>query len=149
MRSIPYTIRNAGKGDIASIYRIEVESLASPWSRESFLKELSTAFSHFIVAEANGGIAGYAVAWEVKGEVQLNHVVVERDRRRQGIGTALLEHLVERLKGKGAVRVLLEVRSLNAEARSFYDAMGFMEDGLRKRYYHDDDAVLMRKELGS
>ena len=149
MGGTTYTIRDAGEGDIDPIHRIEVESLASPWSRESFLKELSTAFSHFIIAEANGAIAGYAVAWEVKGEVQLNHIVVERGRRREGIGTALLDHLVERLKDKGAVRVLLEVRSLNAEARSFYNAVGFMEDGLRKRYYRDDDAVLMRKELGT
>ncbi len=122
---------------------MENEWMSSPWSRAGFENELLHSFSRFIVAENEEGIAGYAVAWEVSGELQLNRIVVRGDRRRRGTGSALLEHLMRGLAPAAHSKVLLEVRARNEEALAFYRASGFVETGLRKRYYGDDDAVLM------
>lgn len=136
-------IRSATASDLDAVCSMENEWMSSPWSRAGFENELSHSFSRFIVAENEEGIAGYAVAWEVSGELQLNRIVVRGDRRRRGTGGALLEHLMRGLAPSAHSKVLLEVRARNEEALAFYRASGFVETGLRKRYYGDDDAVLM------
>lgn len=140
-------LRPARAEDMAAVYAIEVDSLRSPWSYASFVNELSTSFSRFIVAELPGGIAGYAVAWHVTGEIQLNHIAVKKEYRRRGIARALIDHIVAELRPQGAGVILLEVASKNAAALNFYRALGFAENGTRRNYYPDDDAILMEKRI--
>ncbi|HSV96240.1 MAG TPA: ribosomal protein S18-alanine N-acetyltransferase [Spirochaetota bacterium] len=140
-------IRNALDSDLDTVYSLENEWMQSPWTRMGFENELSNTFSHFVVVENEDGIAGYAVAWEVSGEIQLNRIVVRGDLRRRGFGRALLGHLLREMRPPDAGRVLLEVRARNDAARCFYRAAGFIETGLRKRYYGDDDAVLMERTI--
>jgi ribosomal-protein-alanine N-acetyltransferase len=45
------------------------------------------------------------------------------------------------------MRVYLEVRPANAAARALYASLGFEATGLRPRYYGDEDAVLMTRDL--
>ncbi len=142
-----FTIRRARETDMAEIYSIEIESFVSPWSMKSLQNELSTAFSHFIIAETAGKIAGYAVAWEVAGEIQLNHIAVREEFRRRGAGRALMDFFEAHFKARGAQKILLEVRSRNSTARVFYRALGFRENGIRNNYYQDDDAILMEKDI--
>jgi len=136
-------IRNALASDLDIVCSLENEWMQSPWTRAGFENELSNSFSRFVVAEYEDGIAGYAVAWEVSGEIQLNRIVVRGDLRRRGCARALLDHLIRELRPPGPGRVLLEVRARNDAALGFYRAAGFVETGLRKGYYGDDDAVLM------
>ncbi len=140
-------IRNARTSDLDTVCSLENEWMQSPWSRTGFENELSNSFSRFVVAETEEGIAGYAVAWEVCDEIQLNRIVVRGDRRRRGLGRALLDYIILELSPPGDRRVLLEVRARNEAARSFYRTAGFVETGLRKQYYEDDDAVLMERTI--
>ncbi|RPI96246.1 MAG: ribosomal-protein-alanine N-acetyltransferase [Spirochaetales bacterium] len=140
-------IRYALHSDLDTVCSLENEWMKSPWTRTGLENELSNSFSRFVVIETEDAIAGYAVAWEVGGEIQLNRIVVRGDQRRRGFGRALLDHLLRDLRPPDAARVLLEVRAQDEAARSFYRAMGFIETGLRKRYYGDDDAVLMERTI--
>jgi [ribosomal protein S18]-alanine N-acetyltransferase len=140
-------IRDANARDIDAILEIEEECFTAPWSRKSIEHELSVNWSHFLVAERAGEIKGYVIAWDVRGEIQLNHIAVRPGERRRGVGGMLVSAIMDRLAAQGTARVLLEVRSKNEEARGFYRALGFIENGLRKNYYHDDDAILMEKDM--
>ena len=94
--------------------------------------------------------AGYALWSVVPGleEAELLRVAVAPDRRRSGLGRALLEGSEPFLKAQGVQLLLLEVRVGNSAARALYQVLGWQEVGLRRGYYRDgEDAVLYRKLL--
>lgn len=74
---------------------------------------------------------------------------VARDCRGLGVGRALLETAVAWAETHGAVKVELSVFAHNAPALAFYERLGFVREGLRRRQfvrageYHDE--VLMAR----
>ena len=72
------------------------------------------------------------------------NVSVDPDRRREGIATALLTALFERI-GDPTAQLTLEVRQSNAGAIALYERFGFRSAGVRRRYYQDngEDALIM------
>ena len=138
--------RNATEADLDLIMDIEAAS-SGRWERSLFVHELGTSFSRFIVAEVSGTVAGYIVAWNVAGEIHLNNIAVRQDLRMRGLGRSLIGRIVEILAPFGPEQILLEVNEKNTAARGFYRKMGFTETGVRKKYYDDDNAVLMEKKL--
>ena len=87
------------------------------------------------IAEMEGQIAGNLVAQEVHREgsiirpplhyFSLEHIVVARQFRRRGIGTALLSALFAEATTRGIKRVELEVWSFNDTAQRFFASHGF------------------------
>ncbi|MCL2155418.1 MAG: ribosomal protein S18-alanine N-acetyltransferase [Leptospirales bacterium] len=140
------TIRKAQLTDIDSVLEIEQESINS-WSYDQFIQELNNKFSIFLVAESNNSIVGYAVAWRVADEIQINSISVKKSFRKQGIGCKLLAEIIKNDSDKVYSRAMLDVRSNNIEAINFYTYNGFTKNGIRKNYYNDDDAILMEKIL--
>jgi len=141
------TIRPMCETDIETILAIEKQSFASPWTRVAFEQELRKPFGICLVAEEDGAVVAYLIAWRVMDEVHIANLAVRPDRRRQGAAEALLRFLESR--ERSAAWMGLEVRKGNAAARSLYRKLGFFETGLRKRYYEaeGEDAILMSKVL--
>ena len=140
-------IRTAAAGDIDAVYDIEREGHAR-WDRRQFADELGLNFSRFYVLEEDSDIVGFAVAWIVADEIQLNNIGIRRDRRLRGLGSRLLERVIsDAREAHGPVKIFLEVSELNTAARTFYRKAGFIETGRRKNYYDDVDAILMERVL--
>ena len=139
-------IRKAQFTDIEQVLEIEKESINS-WTYNQLQQELNNGFSLFLVAEHNGSAAGYLIAWKVADEIQLNSIAVKKDFRKKGIGSKLLYELTGNNSDKKFTSIFLEVRSRNTDAVNFYTDNGFTKTGVRKNYYHDDDALLMEKKL--
>ena len=88
-----------------------------------------------LVAEAEGAVIGYLWCQERLPEdsvyaraahtAYINHVSVDPDHRRHGIGRALVEIAVAELKARNAVRIGVDFWSFNGPARSFFTRMGF------------------------
>ena len=76
------------------------------------------------------------------------NIATHPDYRRKGIGTALINALVDRLAKQGSHSLMLEVRTSNNSAISVYQKLGFFEVGRRKNYYRNpkEDALILRKE---
>ena len=142
-----YKIRSATKGDLKAVHAIELECFPNPWRLKSFLRELTISFSRFYVVECQKEIIAYAIAWNVKGDIQLNKIAVVKEYRFQGIGKSLVDHIISDLMPSGAKEIHIEVREMNRIARIFYKKIGFTEIGKRENYYKNDHAILMRKEL--
>ena len=128
---------------------IENISFATPWSRQSFVYELTqNSFAHYIVALVENKVVGYAGMWVIVDEAHITNVAVHTDYRGQRIGFALMQQMLVRAALRGANRMTLEVRGTNVIAKRLYSQMGFKEAGVRKGYYDDtkDDAIIMWKE---
>jgi len=74
-------------------------------------------------------------------------LMVAREARRQGVGTALLQAAVDWAREAGVRKLELHVLPWNDAAIALYDAFGFEREGYRKRHYRRGgefvDAILM------
>ena len=103
---------------IEELARLERECFSSPWSEAGLKAELDNVFARFYVALSEGKIAGYIGSHNVLGEVYITNVAVFPEFRRNGVGKALVELLVEEMKAENAEFVTLEVRESNSNAIS-------------------------------
>jgi len=138
--------RLAHEEDIRAMYTIEC--LASDiWKEDYFKNELKNSFSRTAVALDEDKIIGFAVAWNVIEEIQLNNIGIHPDYRRRGAATGLLNYILEIFKNSEPDKIIIEVKSSNTVGIDFYRHLGFFTTGVRKKYYKDDDAILMEKIL--
>ena len=126
-----------------TLAEIEKACFHAPWSADMLREELGKGI--FLVAEQDGAVAGYVGCQTVLDEGYITNVAVSPDRRRQGIGRALIAELTERAKRAGLAFVTLEARESNAPAITLYEGAGFRRVGVRKNFYTApaEDAVLM------
>jgi ribosomal-protein-alanine N-acetyltransferase len=135
--------------DLDEVMAIERTSFRYPWSSRFFLEELQVACARSVLAEIEGRIVGYVLFWLLPSEVDIHNIAVHIDFRRQGIGQALLQRVIEQTRNRESSLVTLEVRVSNTSAQRLYESMGFVAKGLRKRYYSDDgeDALIMTLDV--
>ncbi|HCF83070.1 MAG TPA: ribosomal-protein-alanine N-acetyltransferase, partial [Ruminococcaceae bacterium] len=129
---------------IDEIYYAEKCCFAEPWTLAMLESEIENPLSVIETACRDGKTVSYALGRVVADEAELLKICVLGDYRRQGIAEKLLSELLTKMHEKGAAACYLEVRSRNLPAISLYKRLGFAEIGLRRNYYRDDDAVLMK-----
>jgi [ribosomal protein S18]-alanine N-acetyltransferase len=142
-------IRRLTYADLPQVVAIERRAFTTPWSLAMFVLELSKPSGVCLAAEADGELVGYLVCSRYDAVWHLMNVAVDPDRRRRGIGTALIAGLLERVGRDG--QLTLEVRRSNEGAIALYERFGFRSAGVRRRYYADngEDAVIMWRTPGT
>ena len=137
-------IRRLTYADLPQVVAIERRAFTSPWSLAMFVLELSKPSGVCLAATTTEQeLVGYLVCSRYDTVWHVMNVAVDPDRRRRGIGTALIGALLERVGPEA--QVTLEVRRSNAGAQVLYERFGFRKAGVRPRYYADngEDAVIM------
>jgi ribosomal-protein-alanine N-acetyltransferase len=128
----------AAVGHDESILRLR-EELARPWSRIWVARSLD---SHEVLA--------FILVWKVADEVHVLNLATRPAARRRGLASALMNEVLHDATESDGRLILLEVRRSNEAARALYRQLGFVESGVRSRYYDDgEDAVEMQKTLPS
>ncbi|MGM0396891.1 MAG: ribosomal protein S18-alanine N-acetyltransferase [Bacillota bacterium] len=139
-------LREMTEEDIEEVLKIERATFSTPWSEESFRKEImENVLAMYIVAEVDGKIVGYGGLWKILDEGHITNVAVRKDHRGKGIGDALVMGIVDYCEKSGIPNITLEVRESNKVARSLYKKYGFEDAGRRPGYYTDnkEDAIIM------
>lgn len=100
------------------------------------------------VAERRGTIVGFAGMWLMLDEAHITTICVSPQVRGRNLGELLFVHIIEMARMIEARRVTLEVRISNDVAQSLYRKYGFTTEGVRRRYYSDnnEDALIMWSE---
>jgi len=135
--------------DVPAVHEIDNLSFSLPWPERSFRYEITqNPVTRGWVAEADGRIAAMLVLWFIVDEAHIATIATHPDFRRQGIGEQILIQALLDVRAEGARRAFLEVRAGNVAAQSMYRKYGFVVDGIRPRYYRDnnEDALLMSLE---
>ena len=142
-------IRKMEQRDVPAIAELEKICFSDPWSENSIASELDNRLSCWLVAEQNESVVGYVGSQSVLDAADMMNIAVAPEYRKQGIGKALIEALMEYLRQKKVIALLLEVCVSNASAIALYQKMGFEQVGRRPKYYRNprEDALIMRREL--
>lgn len=133
-------------GDIVGVVGIDP---SAGMDQQALQAELRRPWARCWVArDESGSAVAYLTAWHVADELLVMNVATQLDRRRQGIGRALLFTAVEYARGHGVGHVFLEVRRSNDAAIRLYRSVGFFAVGVRARYYgNEEDAVEMALDI--
>lgn len=96
-------------------------------------------------AQQTETIVGFAGMWLMLDEAHITTICVAERFRGQGFGDVLLSEIMDQAVEIGARRVTLEVRVSNHVAQALYRKYGFTGEGIRRRYYSDnnEDALIM------
>ena len=133
---------------VSQVAALEKICFSDPWSEKSIASELENPLSLWLVALDGDIVAGYVGSQTVLGETDMMNLAVHPEYRRRGIARELVAGLTERLKGMGSHCLTLEVRASNLPARALYGKLGFVQVGLRPKYYQNprEDGLILRKE---
>jgi ribosomal-protein-alanine N-acetyltransferase len=105
----------------------------------------------FVARDQSGTVVGFCSFWHVLDELHINNLAVLPEFRRQGIGSALLQHVLARGESLGTRRAVLEVRRSNDVALRTYERFGFTVTSVRRDYYShptEDALILWRERAG-
>ncbi|MDB5369492.1 MAG: ribosomal-protein-alanine acetyltransferase [Roseomonas sp.] len=93
---------------------------------------------------------GFILARAVAGEAEVLTLAVAPAARRRGVASRLLAAALAGAASRGAQAIFLEVSYANIAARALYGAAGFVQVGIRRRYYADGtDALVLRHPLSA
>ena len=142
------TILKMNETHVPQVAELERMCFHDPWSVTSIASELSNPLSCWLVAVESGQVVGYVGSQTVIDATDMMNIAVHPDFRRKGIAQKLVEQLVDELKQRQSMSLMLEVRASNFGAQALYDKLGFVQVGLRKNYYRNpkEDALILRKE---
>ncbi len=136
--------------DLDLVEAIESSVYTHPWTIGNFTDSLEAGY-HCWILECAGHVAGYSVVMIAVEEAHLLNLSIAAPLQRQGLGSELLNFVIQMAQEFAARTIYLEVRESNAAGRALYAQHGFAEIGLRKDYYPAgatrEDAVTMEKKL--
>ena len=113
----------------------------NPWSADDFA-DLKKSGCEIIASQH-----GFIVYRQTLDEAEIITIGVHPDARRTGIAAAMLGIMQGDLKKSGVKHIFLEVAADNLPARRLYEQDGFVQIGMRPKYYDGQDAIMMRKDI--
>jgi [ribosomal protein S18]-alanine N-acetyltransferase len=136
--------------DLEAVAALEAACFTNPWTREMLEREVrqSDVARVYVVKDEFGGVAAFCMCWVIVDELHINTIAVDPARRREGLATILMRHVMDEAASSGAQRCTLEVRASNDAARRLYEGLGFVETAIRPLYYNqpDEDAIILWRD---
>jgi len=142
-----FNIRKAEKQDLLAVYEIERLSFKDPYPPFFIEMLLKLNPSTFFVAETEKETVGYLITTKDRCTGHIVSLAILPQRRRTGIGSALMKTGLEILQKLDVETVRLEVRESNREAQQFYETLGFEYNHRIVGYYEDEAALVYYRKI--
>ncbi|HSR41783.1 MAG TPA: GNAT family N-acetyltransferase, partial [Longimicrobiales bacterium] len=89
-------VRPMAGPDVEDVARLEQQTFSSPWKADTFRRLLTREGTELWVVETPAdGVVGYAVLWFVLDHGELANIAVRPEHRGRGLGSYLLDRMVE------------------------------------------------------
>ncbi len=147
------TIKELEIEDIPAILDIEGKCQETPWNMKHFSDCIDAGYINSgLFIEST--LVGYMILSVIFEQAQILNFCIDPSHQKSGWGSYLMQKNIEILKEKSVLKVFLEVREGNHNARKFYKRFSFVNIGTRKKYYskaiskdkndREDAVVVMR-----
>ncbi|MDA9561981.1 ribosomal protein S18-alanine N-acetyltransferase [Gammaproteobacteria bacterium] len=130
--------------DLKEAYKIECEVNPSPWKYETFLSSFEVGHKG-LICKHDSEIIGFIIFSPINPEAHILSISVTKKIQSKGVGSLLLQSMLDQCAAMNYKKIFLEVRTSNLQAINFYKKFGFSKDAIRDNYYTDnsEDALLM------
>lgn len=131
---------------VNSVLEIE-NSLLGETSREKILSTFSNENLNYYALIVDGQVVGFYEISIIFPEAEIFDIAIKEEFQGKGFGSFLLDHIIDDCKKQGVDTIFLEVNSMNNKAINLYEKFGFERYSVRKNYYGENDAILMKLQL--
>lgn len=140
-----------GVGDVDAVMDLERLCFRTRWTREQFLLGLGRGAFRILGIYESGALLAYVAFSLIAREMEIMNIATHPAHRRKGLGAWLLAKALDICRAERAQQGFLEVRRSNHGAIDLYQKFGFIQVGIRKNYYPDnnEDALLFRLDFPS
>ena len=142
-------IRKVNLQDLNRILEIEKKSFTiDRFSVNTLRAYIENCSDLFFIAEVSNIVVGYMISPIQKRKGLVVSIAVEPKYRQQGIGKALVDFTINRLKSYDVAILELRVRKTNKQGISFWETLGFNPIKIIPNFYSDNtEALHMEKVL--
>lgn len=138
-------IRKATEKDIVEIIKLG-SILNTNFSKTYDISQYLKDEKYIILLNEDDGINAFIIVYKNIDYFELEAIVVNINFRKKGIASRLIKFFEEKYTKKGD-SILLEVAVNNEAAVSLYKKIGFEIINIRKKYYDQIDAYVMKKVI--
>ena len=130
---------------MAALARLSQAAGLRQWNAQAFGEQLDLDIAHVWIRGDSANVAAGMVFWHVADAIELQLLCVDGTQRRAGHGHSMLQALLAFGQAHKVDCVHLEVRASNDAAVRLYHHCGFLQVGVRSKYYADnqEDARIM------
>jgi len=123
-------VRKAQPGDLEAIVTLDHAAFDVEWwyGPTTFHRMLNTP-AHFIVAEQNGALAGYAYGDAPGLQAHISRLAVHPAHQRRGLGAELLGDLIAHFLAQDVTRITVNTQTDNEASLRLYRRWGFAPRG--------------------
>ena len=137
--------------DMGEVLQIERTSFEFPWTEDEFLCCLRQRNCIGVVAEIGcQQIIGFMLYELQCRTLRILKIAVDAEYRRRGVGSRMVEPLVDKLSHERRSEIEVGVRETNLPAQLFFAEFGFRAVAVQRSHYDDtgEDAYHMLYSLG-
>lgn len=113
-------------------------------TKQSILDSFDSNNLFYFVLYFKNEIVGFLEGSIVLDEAELFEIAIKKEYQGNNLSLKLMDYFFEYCKSNKVETIFLEVNIINTKAISLYKKYGFEEYGIRKKYYGENDAVLMK-----
>lgn len=125
----------------ASIDDLSTVNLILSYFNCSNIKEYNNDFLLYKINNKTIALINYQILID---EIEIYYLYVDEDYRRKGIATTLMNHIINKFIG---YKFYLELRESNHNAMNFYKKFGFEIINIRKKYYKNEDGIVLERSI--
>ena len=124
-------VRQARPADYNTIAATDLAAFTPPWQMSAALMSQAIPMADLLtVAEIDGQIVGYQLTTPSNQGAHLARLAVLPGWQGNGIGKALVRHLIEYYNRRGIRELTVNTQDTNAASLSVYHGLGFVNMGL-------------------
>lgn len=121
-------IRKMVKGDLREAYQIDYERFDRTWQQTFNTFQLSyTQANYATVFVINGRLVGFQLSTFEGQRAHLARIAVDKDHSGRGIGTALINDLIQYCQGRNIKKISVNTQETNSHSISLYRKTGFQK----------------------
>ena len=145
----PVRLIQLGIDRLVDAISLERAAHKKPWSEELVRSEFSKEISFRPALLLGEELIAQSFNYLVADELHILNIAVAPQFRRQGYAKLLLSNILEMATKRGCCFSTLEVRASNSAAQGLYRQFGFLQAGIRLKYYKDnaEDALIFERSL--
>lgn len=127
-----------------SVFNIERDNILEAWSMDNIRTLVGDEKARARVGVCDGKVVCYYSYYRIVDEGFVNNLAVDKSCHGKGVGSLLMQDMINKAKEDKLSALTLEVEDGNDAAIGLYKKYGFEEEGRRYCFYKNKrDAIIM------